>query len=82
MARVTNTEVTVWADRADTPAVISVREYSEGIIVDVCNVDIWLTVEQAKDLSEKLDSVIATKDEIRLASLKDAHDEYERLAQN
>jgi hypothetical protein len=35
MARVTNTEVTVWADRADTPAVISVREYSEGIIVDV-----------------------------------------------
>jgi hypothetical protein len=29
-----------------------------------------------------LDSMIATKDEIRLASLKDAHDEYERLAQN
>jgi hypothetical protein len=82
MARVTNTEVTVWADRADTQAAISVREYNEGVIVDVCNVDIWLTLEQAKDLSQKLDSVIATKDEARLASLKDAHEEYERLAQN
>jgi hypothetical protein len=82
MARVTNTEVTVWADRADTQAAISVREYNEGVIVDVCNVDIWLTVKQAKELSEKLDSVIAAKDEARLASLKDAHEEYERLAQN
>ena len=82
MARATHTEITVWADRADTPAAISVREYSEGLIVDVCNVDIWLTLEQAKDLSEKLDSVIATKDEMRIASLKDAHEEYERLVQN
>ena len=82
MARVTNTEITIWADRADTQAVISVREYNEGIIINVCNVDMWLTLTQAKDLSEKLDSMIACKDEARLANLKDAHEEYERLAQN
>ena len=46
------------------------------------NGNLIFTLEQAKDLSEKLDSVIATKDEMRLASLKDAHEEYERLVQN
>jgi hypothetical protein len=58
MARVTNTEVTVWAIRAEEPRAFSSSSgHIQRIIVDVCSVDVWLTFEQAKELSDKLDSV-------------------------
>jgi hypothetical protein len=45
-------------------------------------VQMWLTFEQAKELSDKLDSAVTTLDENRLANLRQAHEEYERLVQN
>ena len=84
MARATHTDVTLWAIRAEEPIEITVRarENDNEVIVEVCGIDMWLTLSQAKELSEKLDSAITTIDESRLASLKDAHEEYERLVQN
>ena len=84
MARATHTDITLWAIRAEEPIEITVRprENDNEIIVEICGIDMWLTLPQAKELSEKLDSAITTIDEFRLASLKDAHEEYERLVQN
>ena len=84
MARATNTEVTVWAIRAEEPIdiVVRPRDTDNEIIVEVCGVQMWLTFEQAKELSDKLDSAVTTLDENRLANLRQAHEEYERLVQN
>ncbi len=83
MARTTNTEVTVWAFRAEESIDISVRplDTDNEIIVEVCGVQLWLSFEQAKELSDKLDSAVTTLDESRIASLRQAHEEYERLVQ-
>jgi hypothetical protein len=83
MARVSNTEITLWAIRAEEPIDISVRprDTDNEVIVEVCGVQMWLTFEQAKELSEKLDSAVTTLDEGRLANLRQAHEEYERLVQ-
>ena len=84
MARATHTEVTLWACKAEESIDISVRprDTDNEIIVEVCGVQMWLTFEQAKELSDKLDSAVTTLDENRLANLRQAHEEYERLVQN
>ena len=84
MTRVTNTEITLWAIRAEESIDISVRprEVDNEVIVEVCGIQMWLTFKQAKELSDKLDSAVTTLDENRLANLRQAHEEYERLAQN
>ena len=76
MARVSNTEITLWAIRAEEPIDISVRprDTDNEVIVEVCGVQMWLTFEQAKELSEKLDSAVTTLDEGRLANLRMAFD--------
>jgi hypothetical protein len=78
-----HTDITIWASNAKDVE-INVRPYSAGpeVILDVCGVEFWLSVDQAKELSDKLDSTIADIDHARLQSLKEAHEQYERLAQN
>lgn len=78
-----NTDITIWASNAKDVE-INVRPYTQGaeVILDVCGVEFWLSVEQSKELSEKLDNVITDIDQARLQNLKEAHEQYERLAQN
>ena len=83
MARADYTDVTLWACKAEESIDISVRprETDNEVIVEVCGITMWFTFEQAKELSDKLDSAVTTLDEGRLASLRQAHEEYERLIQ-